>query len=372
MGIRVGIVGGGQLGRMLAMEAGDLDVEIEVLDPTPECPASAYAKQVVGDFKDKETVLAFGVDKDVITFEIELANAEALVELEAVGKVIQPSPKTLQTIKDKFAQKQFLISEDIPVAPCAEVKSVEDIVAFAAEHNYPLVLKARFGAYDGRGNRTVESEADIKPMMNELGDDLYVEAWVPFEKELAVVAARDTFGTVLSYPVVETVHTDHICDLVTMPARVAEEVAQKATELAKKIMNIFHGAGVFGIEMFLTTDGEVLINEIAPRVHNSGHGTLGGANISQFAQHMRAVCGKELIAPELTGAVVVMKNILGERTAPADPLGVVEADVLGASVVLYGKHDTKIKRKMGHITVVNNSVEVATEIALRAREIINI
>ena len=372
---KLGVVGGGQLGRMMIAEAKnilDLDIEIEVLDPTPNCPASEFATQVVGDFKDKETVLAFGKDKDILAFEIELANSEALSELAEAGVAIHPSPKTLGIIKDKYAQKEFLKEHGLPLGPFQKAESAGDVKSFAAEHSYPVVLKARFGAYDGRGNLTIENEAGIEAAVAELGSDLYVEAWVPFEKELAVVAARDQGGTIYNYPVAETVHTDHICDTVTMPASVDEGTAAKAEALAAKIMEVFHGAGVFGIEMFLTEASEVLINEIAPRVHNSGHGTLGGATISQFAQHMRAVCGLDLVKPELAGKVVVMKNILGTHNAPANPTGIEEAEALGARVDIYGKHDTKVKRKMGHVVAVGDTREEAMELAKRAHACISI
>lgn len=370
---KIGIVGGGQLGRMMAMEAKDLGVYISVLDPTPNCPASHFADEhVLGDFSDKESVLAFGADKDVLTFEIESANADALIELERKGVKIHPSPKTLSIIKDKFVQKEFLSEHGIPVAPYAAIESAQDIEVFAETHGYPVVLKARRGAYDGRGNRTVASKGDIDTKMQELGGNLYVEAWVPFVKELAVVAARGEDGTIHPYPVVETIHTDHICDTVIAPADVSHEVQGKAEALARQILEVFQGAGVFGIEMFLTEQEDVLINEIAPRVHNSGHLTLGGSTISQFAQHMRAVCGESLSAPRMTGRAVVMKNILGQRNAPADPQGITEAEALGARVEIYGKHDTKEKRKMGHVTIVAESREVALQLVKEAHALISI
>ncbi len=370
---RIGIVGGGQLGRMMAMEAKNLDVFISVLDPTPNCPASEYADEhIVASFSDKDAVLAFGHDKDVLTFEIESANAEALLELEENGTKIHPSPKTLSIIKDKFLQKEFLTEHGIPVAPYAVVETAEDVEAFAAVHNYPVVLKARRGAYDGRGNRTVSEVADIDIAMEELGPGLYVEAWVPFVKELAVVAARGEDGTIYPYPVVETIHVNHICDTVIAPAPVSEEVREKADLLARKILEIFQGAGVFGIEMFLTNDEDILINEIAPRVHNSGHFTLGGASISQFEQHMRAVCGEALQEPIMQDFAVVMKNILGERNAPANPQGIEEAEALGALVQIYGKHETKERRKMGHLTVVAGTHEEAFALAMEAHALISI
>ncbi len=370
---KIGIVGGGQLGRMMAMEASDLDIFISVLDPTPNCPATAFADEhVLGDFTDKETVLSFGQDKDVLTFEIESANAEALIELENRGIKIHPSPKTLTIIKDKFMQKEFLSGHGIPLAPYARVDSRADIEQFAEKYAYPIVLKLRCGAYDGRGNRTIESREDIDGAMKALGNNLYVEAWVPFVKELAVVAGRDEQGTICAYPVVETIHNDHICDTVITPADVTSDITREADILAHKILEVFQGAGVFGIEMFLTNEGKVLINEVAPRVHNSGHHTLHGFTVSQFEQHMRAVCGESLIQPEMEGKVVVMKNILGVRNAPADPQGIEEAEALGARVEIYGKRDTKEKRKMGHLTVIADTREEALRLVNEARLFINI
>lgn len=373
--MKLGVVGGGQLGRMMAEEASkltELDLELFVLDPTPDCPASEFATQVIGDFSEQGAVVNFGKDMDVITFEIESANAEALLELEEQGKIIQPSPKTLSIIKDKCAQKQFLVGAGVPAGAFAPVGSAEDIASFAGEYRYPVVLKSRFGAYDGRGNRTVESEADIEAAMAELGGELYVEAWVPFVKELAIVAGRGRDGEIKAYRVVETKHTDHICDEVIAPAQVPAEVAAKAEAFAAKILNAFAGAGVFGIEMFLTEDGEVLLNEVAPRVHNSGHLTLFGSTISQFELHLRAVCGAPLGDPEPTAPVAVMKNILGARLGPADPQGIADAEALGAHVVIYGKKETKPKRKMGHLTVVGETVDETLQKAREAHRLINI
>jgi 5-(carboxyamino)imidazole ribonucleotide synthase len=369
---RLGIVGGGQLGRMMAMEAGDLDVSITVLDPNAECPSSEFAEVTVGDFTDKQTVLDFGKDKDVLTFEIESANVEALFELQAAGKEIHPSPQTLSVVKDKFLQKEFLTEHGILVAPYAEVVDSASVEKFAEAHGYPLVLKSRCGAYDGRGNRTVASVSDIAPAMEELGEGLYVEAWVLFKKELAVVAARDKEGSIQTYPVVETTHVDHICATVIAPADVPPDIAEKAKALANKILEVFHGAGVFGIEMFLTEDDGVLVNEIAPRVHNSGHFTLGGSTVSQFKQHMRAVLGLSLLEPEMSAPFAVMKNIIGAQNAPAEPQGVLEAQALGAHVEIYGKKDTKVKRKMGHLTVTGETESVALTLAEKAHASISI
>ena len=201
---------------------------------------------------------------------------------------------------------------------------------------------------------------------------MYGEGLGPFHKELAVAAVRGQDGVMYTYPVVETIHTDHICDTVIAPAEVSIQAADNAKALATQILEIFQGAGVFGIEMFLTDDDTVLINEVAPRVHNSGHFTLGACNVSQFEQHMRAVCGLPLEEPKLLAPVAVMKNILGTRNAPADPQGIRKAEALGAKVEIYGKHDTKEKRKMGHLTVTAETAAAGRSLAEKIRAIISI
>jgi 5-(carboxyamino)imidazole ribonucleotide synthase len=189
---------------------------------------------------------------------------------------------------------------------------------------------------------------------------------------VAVIAARGADGSVQPFPVAETVHKDHICDAVIAPARVAPDIAQQAKDLAGRILEVFEGVGVFGIEMFVTSDGGVLINEIAPRVHNSGHFTLGGCSVSQFEQHMRAIAGESLSEPAMTGSAAAMTNILGDRWAPAEPRGVDKAETLGATVMIYGKHQTKPKRKMGHLTVVADDADEAYAKAKEAQQCISI
>lgn len=370
--MRLGIVGGGQLGLMLAEAAQKIGVETVVLEPTPEAPASLITRQVLGDFKDYDAVKAFAAEADVLTFEIESANAEALAELAAEGYPVHPSPSTLSIIKDKLAQKTFLREHGIPVGPFMDVPDEQAARKAGEVLGYPYVLKARSGGYDGRGNATVGSAEDIPAAIEKLGGTrLYAEGFVHFEKELAVVAVRSLSGDVRTYPVVETIHENHICVTVMAPAQVDAALREKAEALAARIMEAFHGAGVFGIEMFLA-NGEVLINEIAPRVHNSGHFTIEGSETSQFENHVRAVCGMELGSTAMKAPAAVMINILGERSGPAEPQGVAQAEALGAGVHIYGKKETKPARKMGHLTCVGDDLEEALVRAQKARASVSI
>lgn len=368
----LGIVGGGQLALMLAEDAWKLGVDCVVLDPTPNCPASAVARQVVGDFANYEDVLAFAKEADVLTFEIESANEKALIELSEGGYPVHPNPSTLALIKDKLAQKNFLKDHSIPTAPFVDVASEADARAAGDTLGYPYVLKARRGGYDGRGNRTIRTIDDIDPALAELKGELYAEGFVNFQKELAVVAVRTVAGDIRAYPVVETMHERHICTTVLAPAPVSDAVRKDAETLARRVLESFTGAGVFGIELFLA-DGKVLVNEIAPRVHNSGHVTMDACEASQFENQVRAVMGLPLADTSMITSAAVMVNILGEREGPAEPEGVEAAEALqGVTVHLYGKRDTKIDRKMGHINAVGNALPEVLETAREARRRVSI
>ncbi|HEU0085826.1 MAG TPA: 5-(carboxyamino)imidazole ribonucleotide synthase [Candidatus Paceibacterota bacterium] len=371
----IGIVGGGQLGRMLTEAAHKLGFRVVVLDPTPNSPAGQIADgQVIGGFKDREKILELANMSDYITFEIESADNKTLDEISKSGKQVNPDPETLRIIKDKFRQKAFLQEHDIPVADFALIDTEEDCIRQGEIFGYPFLLKSRFDAYDGRGNFVIKHKEDISEAFEKLsGGQLYAEKFVPFVKELAVVAARDAQGSVVSYPVVETIHRNNICHIVRSPAPVSESVKEKAEVLAGKVLSALGGVGVFGIEMFLTPNRQVLINEIAPRVHNSGHHTIEAFSASQFEQHIRAITGMSLEIPKKFSEAAVMINILGEREGEAEPKGINEVDALGyAKAHIYGKMLTKPERKMGHITVLASSVEKAERIAKKARKNISI
>lgn len=370
---RIGIVGGGQLGRMLGFAAKKLGFYVTVLDPTPNSPAGQVVDaQIVADFKDEKAIRNLAKLSDFLTFEIELANSAILEELSKKGIEINPSAKTLGIIKDKLKQKEFLKKGKISVANFSPVKSRNDILLIAKKFDYPVVLKARFDGYDGRGNFIIHSEKEIDQGLEKLkGKELYVEKFVHFVKELTIMVARSTKGEVKAYPVVETIHKNNICHTVFAPAKVNNQVKKKAQSLAVKTMKQLKGAGVFGIEMFLTKDGQVLINEIAPRVHNSGHYTIEACVTSQFEQHIRAITGLPLGNTEMIVPAAVMVNILGTRQGNVEVHGIEKAlKFPGISVHIYGKTETRNERKMGHITVIDKTFSLAYKKAMETRNLI--
>jgi 5-(carboxyamino)imidazole ribonucleotide synthase len=352
---------------MLVDAAHTLGHTVVTLDATAGGPAAQVAdEEIVGDYKDAEMMHKLAEKCDVLTFEVESVNADALIEVAASGKPVHPTPHTLAIIKDKLYQKKFLAAHGIAVAPFALPEEAESL-------GYLYVLKARSGGFDGRGNALVEKPADVAAAVEKLGGaPAYAEGFVKFEKELAIFAARTPDGDVSVFPLVETIHRDHICHTVLAPAPVDDVIADKAHALAEKVLGSFDGAGVFAIEMFLT-GREVLVNEIAPRVHNSGHFSIEGCHTSQFEQHIRAITGMPLGDPSMKVPAAVMVNILGDRTGSAEPRGVAEAGALGdVHVHIYGKMETKPQRKMGHLTATAATLEEAKEKAEKARALISI
>lgn len=369
--IRIGIVGGGQLGKMLVLAAKKMGFYVCVLDPTPQSPAGQVAdKQIVGDFKDERKIKELAQISDVLTFEIELANDQVLNHLIQQGKQVNPSPKTLGVIRDKLKQKQFLKLNRIPTANFFEISSISDIEKAVKSFGYPLVLKARTDAYDGRGNFLIKKQKDIAKGLRKLQERrLYIEKFVDFKKELAVMVARSIKGEIRVYPVVETIHKDNICDLVLAPASISKKAWRNAQKIAKKVMQHLRGAGVFGIEMFLEKDDNVLVNEIAPRVHNSGHYSIEAVYTSQFEQHIRAICGLPLGITQMIPEAAVMKNILGTKNGNGFPKNIEKAlRIPGVSLHIYGKHESRPQRKMGHITAVGNSIEECLKKVNKARK----
>ncbi|MCW1949390.1 MAG: 5-(carboxyamino)imidazole ribonucleotide synthase [Candidatus Shapirobacteria bacterium] len=372
---RIGIVGGGQLGRMLTFEAKKMGFNVTILDPTLHSPAGQVAdKQIIGSFKNSRSIVKLSQNTDFITFEIELANSKILKNLQDQGLSINPSPQTLSLIKDKLKQKKFLKKNHLSTADFIPVKTESDIVSAAKKFGYPLMLKARTDAYDGRGNALIKNKSDILPALKKLSDrKLYVEKFVPFIKELSVVVARSLISDIATYPVVETIHQNNICHLVLAPAQIDIEIQDKAKKLAYNVVDCLNGAGVFAIEMFLTADNQVLVNEIAPRVHNSGHYTIEACYTSQFEQHIRAISGLPLGRTDLKVPAAVMINILGDRLGPAQTEGLEKAlAVPGVSIHIYGKTETKPERKMGHITVLDNNLDDAVKKAKLVRSYIKI
>ena len=364
---RLGIIGGGQLGMMIAEAAKNLSEhisEITVLDPTENCPAAqAGAKQIVGDFKDEIAILKLAEQSDIITYEIESGNTDVLSKLKAE---IEPSPSTLGIIQDKLSQKTFLSENGLPVSQFYEITSLDDLRKKIKDLGLPVLLKSRRDAYDGRGNFKITSSNEIEKAYQHFdGKSLMVEKFVNFKMEVSVIAARNTKGDITTYPLVENIHQNNILKMTIAPARVSDDVINNAGEIAKKTMEVLKGAGVFGIEMFIDQDDKILINEIAPRVHNSGHHTLQSCKTSQFEQHLRAILGLELGSTDLVHKTV-MCNILGPDgfEGKYKPF-VLEND--GVYLKMYGKSVSKPQRKLGHFNIVDlndsGSIDRLIEIA---------
>lgn len=354
-GPTLGVVGGGQLGRMIAEAASPLGVSVVVLDPTPECPASVAADQVVGSFDDPDGVAELAARCDVLTYEIELADPDLLDEVsEAADVPVHPSPDTLRVIEDKFHQNRMLSGANIPVAPFRRVESADDLESVVDEFD-GVMLKARRGGYDGRGNVPVPTPEDAAAALDELDGKAMAEAFVDFDRELSVIGVVGD-GEVRTFPVGENVHEEEILRETVVPARTTDAVTERAERVAHDVLDELDGRGVYGIELF-EVDGEILVNEIAPRPHNSGHWTIEGAVTSQFEQHVRAVLGWPLGSTRLR-APTVSANVLGTVDSPRDArLGDVDAVLSepGASLHWYGKHEVRPLRKMGHVTLVGDA-----------------
>ena len=350
----LGIIGGGQLGMMLTEAAQNLDdiSKIIVLDPTENCPAAKVgAQQIVADFKDEDAIKKLSELSDIITYEIESGNSDVLKKLEE-NTEINPSPDTLSIIQDKLLQKQFLQKNGIAVAEFEKIENKEELNQMIDKMGLPLLLKTRRDAYDGRGNYKINSKSEIDDALDLFsGKTLMVEKFVKFEKEVSVIAARNTKGEISTYPVVENIHENNILRTTIAPGRVSEIVRKEAEKIAEKTMEVLHGAGVFGIEMFVTSDDEILINEIAPRVHNSGHHTLQSCNTSQFEQHLRAILGMDLGDSSIK-TPTIMYNILGPKTFQGE-YNVLFKKQDNIHLKMYGKLESKPQRKIGHVNVVD-------------------
>ncbi|MBP1902359.1 5-(carboxyamino)imidazole ribonucleotide synthase [Halorubrum trapanicum] len=359
-GPTLGVVGGGQLGRMLAEAAAPLGVDLVVLDPTPDCPAAPVAAdQIVADFDDADAIDRLAARVDALTFEIELADPAVLATAsEEHGVPVHPDPATLEMIQDKLVQKEALADAGIPVPEFVAVATAEGLERVVEEFG-GVMLKAREGGYDGRGNVPVETPDQAAAALDAVGGAAMVEEFLDFEREIAVMGLKGADGETRTYPVTETVHREEILRESLSPARADDAVVAEAESVARDVLDVLDGRGVFGIELFEARDGEVLVNEIAPRPHNSGHWTIEGARTSQFENHVRAVLGWPLGPTDLV-APAVTANVLGdvEETEPATLSGV-EAVFAAPDADLhwYGKDDVYPLRKMGHLTVTEREAD---------------
>jgi 5-(carboxyamino)imidazole ribonucleotide synthase len=372
--ITLGIIGGGQLAKMTACAAAQLGCRVVILERQPEFPAgSVAARTLIGDWNDPDSLLDLAALADVVTLENEFVDAGALAVLEERGHTLWPSATTLRLIQDKLVQKRTIAEAGLPVPRMRAVERVEEVAPLAGEWGWPLLLKARRNAYDGKGNATVRTFADTAAAWGRLGGEagnpLFAEQFCPFTHELAVIVTRRRDGEAVTYPVVETVQRDHICQAVRAPAAVAPEIAERAAALARRAVETVGAVGSFGVEMFLLADGQLLINELAPRVHNSGHYSIEACVCSQFENHVRAVLGWPLGSTVLRSPAAAMVNLLAAAEGPGRPLGVEEAlRVPGAHVHLYGKTRSAPGRKMGHVTALGATADEALALAQRAAD----
>jgi 5-(carboxyamino)imidazole ribonucleotide synthase len=361
---RIGILGGGQLGKMLCLAAAPWDLKTFVLDSAPDCPAASVCTGfTAGDFKRYDDVMAFGQDKDILSIEIEHVNTEALLELERMGKTVHPAPRALRTIQDKGLQKQFYQENDIPTAHF-EVFEDENALLAALDTGrwtLPLVQKTRTAGYDGRGVAILRSPDELRSKL--LRGPCLAEALAPIRAEIAVIAARTPSGEVAVFPPVEMdFHPEaNLVELLLCPARVSPLVVAEAEALAERVIRAFDLCGLLAVEMFLTHDGQLLVNEVAPRPHNSGHHTIDTAATSQYQQMLRCLLDLPL-GDTSQHRPAAMLNLLGEpeHRGPAQYTGIAECLALeGVHIHLYGKALTAPFRKMGHATVAAATLEEA-------------
>ncbi|MDP5877431.1 MAG: 5-(carboxyamino)imidazole ribonucleotide synthase [Dehalococcoidia bacterium] len=368
----LGVVGGGQLGRMFALDARRMGYKVVVLDPDPESPTGQVADdRVVAPYTDANAVRQLVKRCDVVTYEFENVNADAVAEAEGSGHV-RPGSHVLRIAQHRLIEKGALTENGFPVPEYAGVDTMTDMVNAVERIGTPAVLKTATSGYDGKGQIVLRSAVDMREAHTELRRQsvaLILESFVPFDLEISVIAARGPDGDVVCFPPSENQHVNGILDVSIVPARISDEVRDAAVKLASRIAEALDVVGLVAVEMFVTTAGELLVNEIAPRPHNSGHYTQDACATSQFEQLVRAICGLPLGSTELLSPVV-MANLLGDTWAAAGgtPDWDAALGVHGAVLHLYGKAEARIDRKMAHINVTAPDVETALARALDARE----
>ncbi len=373
---KLGILGGGQLGKMLLRECAKFDIYTIVLDPSKDAPCSKIASEFfVGDLMDYNTVLSFGEKADIITIEIENVNADALRELESLGKKVYPSSANIKTIQNKGFQKQFYKENNLPTSDF-NIYSSKDLIekdVLEDKLNYPFVWKSAQFGYDGKGVKIVENEIQLKELPNL---ECIVEDKIKIQKELSVIVARNESDEESSFPIVEMDFNDqsNLVERVICPANIPTSIEENAVEIAINVSRSLNNVGLLAIEMFLTNDNRILINEIAPRPHNSGHHTIECCQTSQFEQHIRSILNLPLgdTSIKIPG---IMLNLVGENKIEGDVVYENINQVMklpGVTPHIYGKRKSRLNRKMGHITIVNNNINDAIEMSKKVKEIIKV
>jgi len=366
----LGILGGGQLGKMLLQKAADFNMNTHVLDPDENAPCRHLCKVFNhGDFRDYDAVMAFGNECDILTIEIEYVNIEALYELEKLGKKVFPQPHIIAMAQDKGKQKQFYAEHQLPTAPFYMVNNKEQI----KKDRFPIVQKLCKGGYDGKGVKILRSENDLADAFNEPS---VIENCIDIDKEIAVITARNADGRIKTFPVVEMLFNKeaNLVELLFSPSALSDIQQQRAVEIAENLIKDLGMVGLLAVEMFVTKTGEILINEIAPRPHNSGHHTIEANAVSQFEQHLRAIYNLPLADTSVRSAAAMI-NLLGEKNYTGDAIyeGLDKALQAGhVHIHLYGKKTTRPFRKMGHATITAPTVEEAISLARQVQQVLKI
>jgi 5-(carboxyamino)imidazole ribonucleotide synthase len=367
-GATIGLMGSGQLGRMFAIAARRMGYCIHVYSPDKETPAGQFAdREVTGAYEDENAVRAFARELDLLTFEFENIPRET-IEWCAAECEVRPAGSILHTAQNRLREKHFLSTAGIPVAAYRAIRSKPELVRALQEIGTPAILKSAAFGYDGKGQRLIVDGSPLDQIWNERpGDELILESAIDFDKEVSVIVARGLDGSIATFPLCENLHRDHILDVTVVPARVSPAVETSAAELARTIAEKMELVGLLAVEMFLQRDERLLVNELAPRPHNSGHWTIEGCATSQFEQHLRAVCGLSLGSTQILRPSA-MANLLGDLWAHGEPDWAEALAVPGVHLHLYGKRDPRPRRKMGHLTAVAHSAQLAIESASRARD----
>ncbi|NQW20697.1 MAG: 5-(carboxyamino)imidazole ribonucleotide synthase [Chloroflexi bacterium] len=370
-GSTIGIIGGGQLGRMLAIAARQMDYKTIVLDPDPNCPTGQVADgQIVDAYSNRDASRELARSTDVVTYEFENVDADS-VSAAAELTPVHPSVSVLRTSQHRWHEKDALLKAGISVAPFRQVESLVDLQNAAVDLGYPLVLKTATQGYDGKGQAIITRAEDVESAYDLLGKrnkELIVEQFVPFQMEISTICARAADGKTATFPPSENIHRNHILDISIVPPRISESVIENARLLAIDVADQLNVVGLISVEMFVTKENELLVNELAPRPHNSGHYTMDGCDTSQFEQLVRVLVGLPIAEPKLHSPTV-MVNLLGDlwEDTDGDPDWARALEMPGVSLHLYGKAEARVGRKMGHINVVADTVEDALYIATEAR-----
>lgn len=367
-GATIGLMGSGQLGRMFAMAARRMGYRVHVFSPEKETPAGQFAdREVTGAYEDESAVRSFARDLDLLTFEFENIPRQT-IDWCAAECEVRPASSVLHIAQNRLREKDFLSRAGIPVAPYRAVRNAAELRAAIDEIKTPAILKSAAFGYDGKGQRFIEEQSGLEEIWQDrAGDELILEGAVDFEKEVSVIVARGPDGSMATFPVCENIHRDHILDITVLPARVSAEVENSAAALARKIAEKMDLVGLLAVEMFLQRDCALLVNELAPRPHNSGHWTIEGCATSQFEQHVRAVCGLPLGSTQLLSPSA-MANLLGDLWGGSEPNWSAALAVEGVRLHLYGKHHPRPRRKMGHLTALASTAEAAIEAVTQARD----